>query len=116
MPYEKDTYRSRINIDLAETFESETLKQLMHSLNPKLGDTIQGIFVRNQNTSSLLNWETPLLQARGLYLGKKKLIQQTYRLGSSSSYEEKKRYMKSSAVARHLSQTLPETPVVPLQL
>ena len=87
-------------------FESDTLREFMNTLSPKLGDTIIGVFIRNMITSVLSNYPTPLLLANALFLGSKKDIEMEHKLGASASYDQVKCYRKSSAVAKHKSENL----------
>ena len=100
--HEKDRYQRRISKSIASESVSETLQMLLQKLSPSLdADSLTSILIGNMVTSVLRSRATPLQIALGVLIHKKKVIQHLYDYKVTCSYDELRRYKKSSAVARY---------------
>lgn len=74
----------------------------MEKLNPALDvESLLSLLIGNMVTSVLRNGTTPLQIALGILIHKKKLVKHLYDYKVTCSYDELRRFKKSSAVARY---------------
>ena len=100
--YEKNMYTRKISKSVAAESVSGTLQLLLHKLSPSLNaDSLTSLLIGNMVTSVLRRHATPLQIALGVLMHRKKIIQHMYDYNVTCSYDELRRYKKSSAVARY---------------
>lgn len=102
LEYEKHSYPRRISKSIAAESVSDTLQLLLQKLSPSLGaDSLTSLLIGNMVTSVLRSHATPLQIALGVLIHRKKLITHMFDYRVTCSYDESRRYKKSSAVARY---------------
>ena len=115
MDKRKDSYRSRISIQIAKEKVSPTLSQLLSHISPKelKEESLPSILIGNIITSRIQNQFTDLLLDLGIMVKKKATVQHLYDYGVVCSYDELIRFRtcaaaranqeKSNGVLRHCS-------------
>ena len=100
--YEKNTYPRNISMSIAAESVSGTIQLLLQKLSPSLGaESLTSLLIGNIVTSVLRNHATPLQIALGVLINRKKIIKHMFDYKVTCSYDELRRYKKSSAVAKY---------------
>ena len=96
--YQRDSYNTKISEELAADYSSDTLLRLLEKLSL---DSSPSLLIGNIITSGLTKHPTPLQISLGVYFHKKKVINHMHDYLVSCSYDELKRFKKSSAKANY---------------
>ena len=100
--YENNTYTRNISMSIAAGSVSGTIQLLLQKLSPSLeAESLTSLLIGNIVTNVLRNHATPLQIALGVLINRKKIIKHMFDYKVTCSYDELRRYKKSSAVARY---------------
>ena len=99
IPNNKHEYHSRLNVELAEEFTSQTMMNLLTKLCPHTTAKLPLIMICNMITNQITKTPCPLQVVLGTLIREKELIQELYKCGIVCSYDEVLRFRKSAATA-----------------
>jgi len=102
--YERNTYTRNIFMSVAAESVFGTTQLLLQKLSPSHGaESLTSLLIGNIVTSVLRNQATPFQIALGVnvLINRKKIIKHIFDYNMTCSYDELRRYKKSSAVARY---------------
>jgi hypothetical protein len=98
--YQRHTYSTKISKELSAEYSSDTLLRLLGKLSLD-EDSLPSLLIGNIITSGLTKHPTPLQISLGVYFHKKITITHMHDYLVSCSYDELKRFKKSSAKAKY---------------
>ena len=101
MEYDDSSYHTNISKERSQEQAPETLKRLLYKMSLD-EHSLPSILIGNIVTSVITKRPTPLQVALGVYFPGKKTIKHIYDYRVSCSYDEVKRFKRSSAWANYL--------------
>lgn len=99
LPVNKNTYKTRVNLDIVSNECSNTLLSLLSRLSKKPCSYLPNVLVANMITCLVTNHPTSLQIALAVLLRDKHLIHTFNKYGVTCSYDETIRFRGSAAVA-----------------